>query len=149
MSSWNSSIFKSPLSIPSGHRVMFLQQEAVTIWEEKSRQRMKARRRFYCHAFVTSEPACVALCSDVIEPWGSLDDDSRFEYLCRGSDKNWYAGQYKVLLYVLSPTVSFHYLASLVLLSHVLLLYSSNCLLYLEVHLKGGFQGQINIYLSN
>lgn len=110
---------------------------------------MKARRRFYCHAFVTSEPACVALCSDVIEPWGSLDDDSRFEYLCRGSDKNWYAGQYKVLLYVLSPTVSFHYLASLVLLSHVLLLYSSNCLLYLEVHLKGGFQGQINIYLSN
>lgn len=77
------------------------------------------------------------------------------EYLCRGgSDKNWDAGQYNVILYVLlSPTVYFHFLASLVLLSDlfssIILLYSSNYHLYLEVHLKGVFQGQINIYMSN
>lgn len=116
---------------------------------------MKARKRFYFRSFVTLELASVALCSDVIEPWGSLDDDSHFVYLCRrGSDKNWDAGQHNVLLYVLlSLTVLFYYLASLVLLFHlfssVLLLYSSNCHLYLEIHLKGGFKGHINIHMSN
>lgn len=112
---------------------------------------MKAWKRFYFHAFVTSEPACVALCSDVIEPWGVWMMIHVLEYLCRGgSDKNWDAGQYNVILYVLlSPTVSFHFVLLFDLFSSVILLYSSNCHLYLEVHLKGGFQGQINIYMSN
>lgn len=112
---------------------------------------MNTGKMFLLFHVVTSEPAGIALWCDVIEPRGRLDDGSCLEDLHRGgSDQNKDEGQNNDLLCVLlSPTVFFHDLSGLVLFSPFLsiLLHpcSSNCHHYLEVHLKGGFKGQINI----